>query len=49
MASLGFWGRARQSPDWIAAIEADDTEHRAGDLLGSLLFLPEQRGALHAE
>jgi long-chain acyl-CoA synthetase len=34
VASLGFWGRARQSPDWIAAIEADGTEHRAGDLLG---------------
>jgi long-chain acyl-CoA synthetase len=30
---LGFWGRAQQSPDWIAAIEADGTEHRAGDLL----------------
>ena len=33
MASLGFWGRAQQSPDWIAAIEPDGTEHRAGDLL----------------
>jgi long-chain acyl-CoA synthetase len=33
MASLGFWGRAQQSPDWIAAIEADGAEHRAGDLL----------------
>ena len=34
MGSLGFWGRAQQSPDWIAVIEADGTEHRAGDLLG---------------
>jgi len=34
VGSLGFWGRAQQSPDWIAVIEADGTEHRAGDLLG---------------
>ena len=34
MGSLGFWGRAQESPDWIAVIEADGTEHRAGDLLG---------------
>ena len=34
MGSLGFWGRAQQDPDWIAAIEADGTQHRAGDLLG---------------
>ena len=34
MGSLGFWGRAQQSPDWTAVIEADGTEHRAGDLLG---------------
>jgi len=33
VGSLGFWGRAQQSPDWIAVIEADGTEHRAGDLL----------------
>jgi long-chain acyl-CoA synthetase len=33
VGSLGFWGRAQQSPDWIALIEADGTEHRAGDLL----------------
>ncbi len=33
MASHGFWSRAQQSPDWTAAIEADGTEHRAGDLL----------------
>jgi len=29
----GFWERARQNPDWIAVVEADGTEHRAGDLL----------------
>jgi long-chain acyl-CoA synthetase len=33
VGSLGFWGRAQQSPDWIAVIEADGTEHRARDLL----------------
>jgi long-chain acyl-CoA synthetase len=33
VGSGGFWARAEQSPDWIAAIEADGTEHRAGDLL----------------
>jgi len=33
VGALGFWARARQSPDWVAAIEADGTEHRAGDLL----------------
>ena len=33
MGSLGFWARARQSPDWIAVVEADGTQHRAGDLL----------------
>ena len=31
--ALGFWGRARQDPNWIAVVEADATEHRAGDLL----------------
>ena len=31
--ALGFWARAQQSPDWIAAVEPDGTEHRAGDLL----------------
>ena len=31
--ALGFWGRAQQNPDWIAAIEADGTQHRAADLL----------------
>jgi long-chain acyl-CoA synthetase len=34
LGSLGFWRRAEQSPGWIAAIEADGTEHAAGDLLG---------------
>jgi long-chain acyl-CoA synthetase len=33
LGSLSFWGRAQQDPDWIAAIEADGTQHRAGDLL----------------
>ena len=34
MASLGFWRRAEQDPDWIAAIDVDGTPHNAGDLLG---------------
>ncbi len=33
MGSLGFWARAQQSPEWVAVIEPDGTEHRAGDLL----------------
>jgi long-chain acyl-CoA synthetase len=33
MASLGFWRRAEQNPDWIAAIDTDGSEHTAGDLL----------------
>jgi len=33
VAAGGFWERARQSPDWVAVIEPDGTEHRAGDLL----------------
>jgi long-chain acyl-CoA synthetase len=33
VGSLGFWARAQQDPDWIAVVEADGTEHRAGDLL----------------
>ncbi len=33
MGSLGFWARAQESPDWIAVVEADGTEYRAGDLL----------------
>ncbi len=31
---MGFWGRAQSDPGWIAVIEPDGTEHRAGDLLG---------------
>ena len=31
--ALGFWARAQESPDWIAIVEPDGTEHRAGDLL----------------
>ena len=33
MGSLGFWRLARSDPDWIAAVDPDGTEHRAGDLL----------------
>jgi long-chain acyl-CoA synthetase len=33
VGSMGFWGRAQQSPDWIAVVEPDGTEHRAADLL----------------
>jgi len=33
VGSLGFWARAQQSPEWVAVIEPDGTEHRAGDLL----------------
>jgi long-chain acyl-CoA synthetase len=33
VGSLGFWARAQQSPQWVAVIEPDGTEHRAGDLL----------------
>jgi long-chain acyl-CoA synthetase len=33
MGSLGFWRLAQQDPDWIAAVDPDGTEHRAGDLL----------------
>ena len=33
MGSLGFWRLARNDPDWIAAVDPDGTEHRAGDLL----------------
>lgn len=31
---MGFWGRAQSDPGWVAVIEPDGTEHRAGDLLG---------------
>ena len=30
MGSLGFWAVAQQSPDWVAVVEADGQEHRAG-------------------
>ncbi|WP_433420594.1 acyl-CoA synthetase [Microtetraspora malaysiensis] len=33
MGSLGFWRIAQADPDWIAAVDPDGTEHRAGDLL----------------
>jgi long-chain acyl-CoA synthetase len=33
VGSLGFWARAQQSPEWVAVIEPDGTEHQAGDLL----------------
>ena len=31
--ALGFWARAQENPDWIAVVDPDGTEHRAGDLL----------------
>ncbi|MHB1430910.1 MAG: acyl-CoA synthetase [Streptosporangiaceae bacterium] len=31
---MGFWARAQADPGWIAVIDPDGTEHRAGDLLG---------------
>src|SRR5713101_6527895 len=33
MEATGFWRRAQDDPDWIAAIEADGTRHTAGALL----------------
>jgi long-chain acyl-CoA synthetase len=33
MGSGGFWNRALTSPEWVAMVDADGTEHRAGDLL----------------
>jgi long-chain acyl-CoA synthetase len=30
---MGFWGRAQSDPGWVAVIEPDGAEHRAGDLL----------------
>jgi long-chain acyl-CoA synthetase len=33
VGSRAFWRRALEDPDWIAVVEADGTEHRAGDLL----------------
>jgi long-chain acyl-CoA synthetase len=29
----GFWARAAASPDWVAVIDPEGSEHRAGDLL----------------
>jgi long-chain acyl-CoA synthetase len=31
---MAFWARAQETPDWVAVIEPDGTEHKAGDLLG---------------
>jgi len=31
---VGFWERAQEDPEWLAVVEPDGTEHRAGDLLG---------------
>lgn len=33
MGTLGFWRLAQADPGWIAAVDPDGTEHRAGDLL----------------
>jgi long-chain acyl-CoA synthetase len=33
MGTLGFWRLAQADPDWIAAVDPDGAEHRAGDLL----------------
>ncbi|MEU6997148.1 acyl-CoA synthetase [Nonomuraea sp. NPDC046570] len=33
MGALGFWRLAQADPGWIAAVDPDGTEHRAGDLL----------------
>lgn len=33
MGTLGFWRQAQADPEWIAAVDPDGTEHRAGDLL----------------
>jgi long-chain acyl-CoA synthetase len=33
MGSLGFWRLAQSNPGWVAAVDADGTEHRAEDLL----------------
>jgi long-chain acyl-CoA synthetase len=32
---VGFWRRAEEDPSWIAVIDADGTQHPAGELLGS--------------
>lgn len=31
---MGFWVRAQESPQWLAVVEPDGTEHKAGDLFG---------------
>ena len=31
---MGFWARAQENPDWLAVVEPDGTEHKAGDLFG---------------
>jgi long-chain acyl-CoA synthetase len=31
---MGFWARAQENPSWIAVVDPDGTEHKAGDLLG---------------
>ena len=31
---MGFWERAQEDSEWLATVEPDGTEHRAGDLLG---------------
>ncbi|MFI6596108.1 acyl-CoA synthetase [Nonomuraea sp. NPDC050536] len=33
MGTLGFWRLAQADPDWIAAVDPDGREHRAGDVL----------------
>lgn len=33
MGSKGFWRRAQEDPGWIAVVDPDGTQHRAGDLL----------------
>ncbi|MEV0824169.1 acyl-CoA synthetase [Nonomuraea rubra] len=33
MGTLGFWRLAQADPEWIAAVDPDGTQHRAGDLL----------------
>ncbi|MEU4234047.1 acyl-CoA synthetase [Nonomuraea sp. NPDC026600] len=33
MGTLGFWRLAQADPDWIACVDPDGTEHRAGDIL----------------
>jgi long-chain acyl-CoA synthetase len=44
--AAGFWERARQSPEWVAVVEPDGTEHRAGDLLARVNQLTQGLRAL---